>query len=96
MSNNYTQMIANDMLCHKEEVRDVCVCITTVDIEYFMSFIEYETDDALGIRYVTIDNTERFIILNKQYIINVSIIYEQDIDILYKHEEEEIIDMMYQ
>lgn len=90
------KMIANDMLCHIEDVHNVCVCVTTIDAEYFIAFIEYETDDVIGIRYVLDDNTERFVILNKSYVINVHIVYEQDVTNIPICEQEENIDIMYQ
>ena len=90
-------MIANDRLCHKEDVKDICVSIITIDTEYFMSFIEYETDDILGIKCTIEDGTERFLALNKAHIISVGIVYQQDYDILLESDYDNYdTDIMYQ
>lgn len=91
-------MIADDRLCYKEDVKDICVSVTTTDTEYFMSFIEYETDDTLGIKYTLDDGTERFIALNKAYVISVGIVYQQDYDILLEQDTDDYYDtdIMYQ
>ena len=49
MSNNYTQMLAKVMEISIEEVPRLCVCITTYDMVYALSFIEDEDDKYIGI-----------------------------------------------
>lgn len=90
-------MIANDMLCDLNKVNDVCVYITTVDADYDMSFIEYEKEDVLGVKYTVEDGTERFIILNKAHVTSVGIVYQQDLDNIFEDiEDENFSDVMYQ
>lgn len=80
MSNNYTKMIANGMSCNEEEVSDKCLCITLSDVVYNMAFIDYENEDCLGVNYTANDGTERFVVINKDHIVDVAVIYQQDID----------------
>ena len=90
-------MIANDRSCCLAEVNDVCVSVITIDSEYFMSFIQYETEDVLGIQYTTTDGTERFIALNKAHIISVGVVYQQDYDTIFEEDNSKNdIDIMYQ
>lgn len=60
------------------ELKDVCVSITTPDIIYNLAFIEFETQDFLGIRVTRPDFTEGFVVLNKDYIISISVVYQGD------------------
>lgn len=94
MSNNYSQMIAKGMGCEIDEICDVCLCISTIDMDYNFSFIECETEDILGIQTTVEDGTERFVILNKDHIVSVNIVYQQDFD-LFEGVEEENPDAMY-
>lgn len=80
MSNNYTKMIANGMSCSEEEVSEKCLRITLFDVTYNMAFIDYENDDCLGVNYTAPDGTERFVVINKDHIVDVAIIYQQDIE----------------
>lgn len=80
MSNYYTEMIANGMSCTEDKVQDVCLCVTLADVVYNMAFIHYENDDCLGVNYTATDGTERFVVINKKHIVNVAIVYQQDMD----------------
>lgn len=80
MSNNYTKMIAKGMSCTEEEVREKCLCITTEDTTYNMAFIDYEDANCLGVNYTVSDGTERFVVINKDYITNIAIVYQQDMN----------------
>lgn len=62
-----------------EEVKDCCINITTEFAQYNFCFIEFETDEYLGIYYTSSDFTERFVLLSKEYIVSVSIVYKDDI-----------------
>lgn len=78
MSNNYSLMISKGMNVNRDEVNKVCVRILTYDTLYNFAFIDYEDDDCLGVSYTVDDGTERFVIINKQNISDVEIIYEDD------------------
>lgn len=95
MSNNYTKMIANGMSCSEEEVSDKCLRITLLDVVYNMAFIDYENEDCLGVNYTANDGTERFVVINKDHIVDVAIIYQQDIDEV-DEVDEEFNDVSYQ
>ena len=58
-------------------------------------FIDFEDNDTLGVQYTSDDGTERFVVINKKCIIDIEVLYQQDIDILmYPQKTEE--DVMYQ
>ena len=98
MSNNYTEMLLNGVVSNDENIsiKDIPVFISMVDTTYPLAFIDYETDDTLGVNYTAEDGTERFVVINKKYVIDVAIMYEQDIDIIPNIEDEEKEDIMYQ
>lgn len=98
MSNNYTKMLLNGVVSNDENVsiKDIPVFISMVDTTYPLAFIDYETDDTLGVNYTAEDGTERFVVINKKYVIDVAIMYEQDIDIMPNTENEKKEDIMYQ
>lgn len=95
MNKNYSKMLLNG-LPNKEgmTVQDIPLIINTVDTSYPLAFIDYEEDSVLGINYTVEDGTERFVVLNKKYVIDIEVLYEQDINILTDYKEEEP-DVMY-
>ena len=98
VSNYYTNMLLNGIQNRQDiEVQDIPLIINTVDMSYPFSFIDYEESDVLGVNYTSEDGTERFVVINKKYIVDVEILYEQDIKILSNEDkEEEPSDVMYQ
>ena len=64
-----------------EEVKDCCVNILTEFVQYNFYFIEFETDVYLGVYCTHTDFTERFILIVKKYIVSVSVVYQQDMNI---------------
>lgn len=95
MPNSYIKMISKGVDCTENDVKDVCVFISMLDTTYPMAFIDYEDDGIIGVNYTVKDGTERFVIINKEHIVDVGIVYEQDFHM--EHEdEEESLDMMYQ
>lgn len=95
MNENYSKMLLNG-LPNKEgmTVQDIPLIINTVDASYPLAFIDYEEDSVLGINYTVEDGTERFVVLNKKYVVDIEVLYEQDINISTDDEEEES-DVMY-
>ena len=75
----YIEQICKWMKCEKDEIGEVCLNIDTETQRYALSFIEFETRDFIGINYTDVDFTERFVILNKKYIISMGIVYRDDI-----------------
>lgn len=75
----YIEQICKWMKCEKKDIGEVCLNIDTESHTYALSFIEFETRDFIGINYTDVDFTERFVILNKKYIISMGIVYRDDI-----------------
>lgn len=75
----YREIIKKGMNYSDEDLEEACVTITTTDYVYPFAFIDFETDEYLGVNYTTEDFTEKFIVLNKKYIISVAIVYQNDI-----------------
>lgn len=63
----------------KEELKDCCINILTEFSQYNLCFIDFETENHLGVWVTHEDMTERFVLIEKKYIVSVSIVYEQDI-----------------
>ena len=94
--NYYSEMLLNGFPGNEEKkIQDIPLIINTVEASYPFAFIDYEEDNILGINYTVEDGTERFVAVNKEHIIDIEILYQQDIDILTDDEEEES-DVMYQ
>lgn len=81
MSNSYSNMLLNGIQNQNIKVQDIPLIINTVDMSYPLAFIDYEESNVLGINYTSEDGTERFVVINKKYIVDVEILYQQDIDI---------------
>jgi hypothetical protein len=96
MDNYYSKMLLNGFPNDSEiKVQDIPLIINTIDTSYPFAFIDYEEKNVLGVNYTVEDGTERFIVINKEHIINIEILYQQDIDILTEDAEEDS-DVMYQ
>lgn len=77
----YRNMIKQGMGYSDEQLDEACVTITTTDYVYPFAFIDFESEEYLGVNYTTEDFTEKFIVLNKEYIVSVAIVYQNDIEI---------------
>ena len=95
MNNNYyTQMLLNGLNTDLH-INEIPLIINTVDASYPLAFIDFEENDTLGVNYTSDDGTERFVVINNKCIIDIEVLYQQDIDILmYPQKTEE--DVMYQ
>ena len=97
VSNYYSNMLLNGMQNNKNiKVQDIPLIINTVDVSYPFAFIDFEEDDTLGVNYTSEDGTERFVVINKKYIVDVEVLYQQDIDIITEENEEKDDSVMYQ
>lgn len=97
IQNYYSNMLLNGIPNHNDiTIQDIPLIINTVDVSYPLAFIDYEEDDVLGINYTSDDGTERFVVINKKYIVDVEILYQQDIDIVTNENVTEKKDVMYQ
>lgn len=96
MNNNYyTQMLLNGLLNTDLHINEIPLIINTVDTSYPLAFIDFEENDTLGVNYTSDDGTERFVVINKKCIINIEVLYQQDIDVLMSPQKTEE-DVMYQ
>ena len=96
MTKYYSKMLLNGIPDDSEiEVQDIPLIINTIEASYPFAFLDYEEEDVLGVNYTADDGTERFIVINKKHIINIEILYQQDIDILISEPEDDS-DVMYQ
>lgn len=88
-------MISKGMNVNRDEVNKICVRVLTYDTLYNFAFIDYEDDDCLGVSYTVDDGTERFVIINKQNISDIEIIYADELQ-QPNDEQEENVDIMFQ
>lgn len=96
MNDYYTKMLLNGLPDNNRlTIQEIPLIINTVDTSYPLAFIDYEEEDCLGVNYTVEDGTERFIVINKQYIVDIEILYQQDIDILTEKPKKHS-DVMYQ
>lgn len=58
-----------------------CLNIATETTNYNFCFIDFETEDYLGISVTHSDFTERFVLLVKKYIVSMSVVYQQDMEL---------------
>lgn len=90
----YSEMLLNGVPNKREaKIQDIPLVINTIDASYPLAFIDYEESDLLGINYTVEDGTEHFVVINKKHIVDVQILYEQDISIFLEEPEEEYNDM---
>ena len=83
-------MNITELLQHEVQLdpKHICLNITTITDIYQLCFIEYEDYEKIGAYITGEDGRERFIIIYKDQIVALQVIYEQDINIqIGKHEE---------
>jgi len=61
------------------ELKDVCVSISTILVDYKMAFIEAETQDYLICRVTRPDFTEGLVIINKDHVVSIAVVYQNDV-----------------
>ena len=59
--------------------KHICLNITTITDIYNLCFIEYEDEDKLGVYITGDDGRERYLIIMKDQIVSLQVIYEDDI-----------------
>ena len=67
--------------------KHVCLNITTVTDIFNLCFIEYEDDEKIGTYITHEDGRERFLIIYKEHIVSLQVVYENDIKVLMDSEE---------
>ena len=68
--------------------RHICTTITTITDIYQLYFIEYEDHEKIGGYITGEDGRERYLIIYKDQIVAIQVIYENDIQIQLRNEEE--------
>lgn len=97
MSQNFSEMLLEGVVSDTDlTIKDIPLMINMVDTSYPLAFIDFEKDDTMGINYTAEDGTERFVVINKKYVVDIEVMYQQDIQILTDEEPEEKSDVMYQ
>ena len=80
--NSYSDVLKKVMKYDSvEDIKDCCINVLTEFVQYNFCFIDFETEDLLGLWVTHEDFTERFVVLEKKYVVSISIVYEQDITI---------------
>ena len=59
----------------------ICVNISTVIADYNLCFIEYEDENVLGVYITGKDGKERYLIIYKEAIVSIQVVYEGDIPV---------------
>lgn len=91
---NYTETLLRAFPKDKSiKIEDVPLVINTIDTGYPLAFIDYEDQNLLGVNYTFEDGTEHFVVINKEHIVDIQILYEQDINIFFKESKENFNDM---
>ena len=81
---NLTELLEQVLNASKEVI---CVNISTEIMDYTLCFIEYEDDEKLGAYVTGEDGRERYTIINKQYIVSLQVVYENDIKFIEDNED---------
>ena len=72
------------------DIEYICVNITTITDLYNLCFIDYEDHEKIGVYITGEDGRERFLIIYKDQIVSIQVVYENDIKIN-KTEEKDVM-----
>ena len=75
---NITELLSKEL---DTESKQICLNITTITDIYTFCFIEYEDCEKIGVYITGEDGRERYLIIIKDQIVAVQVVYEQDIQI---------------
>ena len=85
---NISELLAKTI---NEDWQNVCINITTVTDIFNLCFIDYEDYEKLGIYVTGEDGRERYHIIYKEHIVALQVVYEQDIQIDEKGNDEDMM-----
>ena len=85
---NITELLSKTL---DTDYQHICLNITTITDIYQLCFIEYEDYEKLGCYLTGTDGRERFLIINKEQIVALQVVYEQDIRLELDKEEEDVM-----
>lgn len=71
--------------------KHICLNITTITGIYNLCFIEYEDHTKIGAYITGEDGRERYIIINKEQIVAIQVVYENDIQLDPDQEETDVM-----
>ena len=71
------------------DMKELCISVDVGEIIYPFSFIRDETPEYLIIDSTGDDGRERMVLVPKDKIISVNIVYQQDMDKLFEKKEED-------
>ncbi len=71
--------------------KHICLNITTITDIYPLCFIEYEDNEKIGTYITGEDGRERFLIIYKEHIVSLQVIYEQDIELGVREDNEDMM-----
>ena len=86
---NITELLHDKLKTNPE---NICVNITTITDIYNLCFIDYEDYEKLGVYITGEDGRERFLIIYKDQIVALQVVYQND----FKLEKKEKVDVMIQ
>lgn len=96
MQTSYTDILLKGVNnCNDLTIKDIPLVVNTVDASYPLAFMDFEEEDMVGLNYTAEDGTEKFVVINKKYIVDIQVLYQQDIDILFEQDTPQT-DTMYQ
>ena len=75
---NLTELLTRTL---NTDIEYICLNITTITDLYNLCFIDYEDHEKLGVYITHEDGRERFLIIYKNQIVALQVVYEQDIQI---------------
>ena len=78
----YSQILKDEM--ELENVSDLCVSIDCRDMIFPFCFIRRETLKYLIVDSTRADGTEGIVVIPKSNILSVSVVYEQDLNVLFE------------
>ena len=67
-----------------EDVKDLCVTVDCKEIVFPLCFIRKETLKYLVVDSTADDGTEKVVVIPKDNILSVNVVYQQDIDRLFE------------
>lgn len=75
---NITELLSKEL---KTDSQHICTTITTITDIYTLCFIEHEDCEKIGVYVTGEDGRERYLVIMKDQIVAVQVIYEQDIQV---------------
>ena len=81
---NITELLENRL---KTDQENICLNIGTVTDIFNICFLDYEDYEKIGVYITGTDGRERFMIIYKDQIVSLAVVYEGDIDFKPKQEE---------